>query len=70
MNITGWMKHWTACRKVSAMPDWRKNERMQKLCNLKMADLMIAQNQAHGAEEFYCIVWMKRRMPRNCGQIS
>lgn len=29
-----------------------KNERMQKLCNLKMADLMIAQNQAHGAEEF------------------
>ncbi len=29
-----------------------KNYRMQKLCNLKMADLMIAQNQAQGAEEF------------------
>ena len=29
-----------------------KNLRMQKLCNLKVADLMVVRNQADGAEAF------------------
>ena len=70
MNITGWMKHWTACRKVSAMPDWRKMNGCRSSAISRWQIWWSHRIRHMALKSFYCIVWMKKRMPENCGQIS